>query len=88
MAPTRNHFWIYIRLYTRDACKVKRLSLILAIGYIFMGRLPQVWVRIWTEHGTITDRSAHIGAYITFSLATVLLSGVAVGFFMIVVTPK
>ena len=62
--------------------------LCLAIGYIFMGRLPQIWVRVWTEHGTSTDRSAYAGAYITFCLATVLLSGLAVGFFMVVVIPK
>jgi ATP-binding cassette subfamily C (CFTR/MRP) protein 1 len=62
--------------------------LCLAVGYIFMGRLPQIWVRVWTEHGTMNDHVAYAGAYIAFCLATVLLSGLAVGFFMIVVIPK
>ncbi|KAE9377881.1 putative ABC multidrug transporter [Stipitochalara longipes BDJ] len=62
--------------------------LCLAIGYIFMGRLPQVWVRVWAEHETATDRSAYAGAYIAFCLATVIFAGLSVGFFMIVVIPK
>ena len=62
--------------------------LCLAVGYIFMGKLPEIWVRVWTEHGTTTDKGAYAGAYIAFCLATVLLSGFAVGFFMVVVIPK
>ncbi|KAK2591110.1 hypothetical protein QQS21_011198 [Conoideocrella luteorostrata] len=52
--------------------------LVLAAGYIFSGRLPQIWLRIWTEHGTTKQKEAYFGTYVAFGLL----------FFMIVAVPK
>ncbi|GJC78756.1 ABC transporter atnG [Colletotrichum liriopes] len=62
--------------------------ILFAATYIFLGFLPNIWLRIWTERG-INDgsRGAYFGAYVAFCLATVLLSGLAVGLFFVVVIP-
>ncbi|KAK6086081.1 ABC multidrug transporter [Seiridium cupressi] len=45
-------------------------------------------VRIWTEHGVDQDRVAYFSGYISFVIATVILSGVIVWFTMFLVIPK
>ncbi|KAH8203470.1 hypothetical protein TruAng_002341 [Truncatella angustata] len=62
--------------------------LLLAIGYVTVGRMPTIWVRIWTEHGTDQDRGAYFGGYISFSISTIILSGVIIWFTMFLVIPK
>ncbi|UNI24992.1 hypothetical protein JDV02_010703 [Purpureocillium takamizusanense] len=62
--------------------------LVLAAGYIFSGKLPQIWLRIWTEHGTTNHPDAYFGGYLAFGLICTLFSGACVYFFMIVAVPK
>lgn len=45
-------------------------------------------VRIWTEHGTNQDRGAYFGAYISFSILTIILSGAIIWFTMFLLIPK
>ncbi|OLN88160.1 Multidrug resistance-associated protein 1-like protein 1, partial [Colletotrichum chlorophyti] len=46
---------------------------VLAAGYILLGTMPAVSLRIWTERGTNDDmRGAYFGAYLVFCLATVI----------------
>ncbi|KAF8849622.1 putative multidrug resistance protein MDR [Acephala macrosclerotiorum] len=60
----------------------------LAIAYIFISRMPQIWLRIWTERGTNTDREIYSGAYISFCLAAIIFSGLVVWWFFVVIIPK
>ncbi|OBT93873.2 hypothetical protein VE01_08497 [Pseudogymnoascus verrucosus] len=60
----------------------------LAIAYIFISRMPQIWLRIWTERGTKTDRGIYSGAYISFCLAAIIFSGLVVWWFFVVIIPK
>ncbi|KAF2995600.1 hypothetical protein E8E14_000809 [Neopestalotiopsis sp. 37M] len=62
--------------------------LLLATGYIIMGRMPTIWVRIWTEHGTNQDRGAYFGGYLSFCIVTIILSGVIIWFTMFLMIPK
>ncbi|ETS85549.1 hypothetical protein PFICI_03574 [Pestalotiopsis fici W106-1] len=62
--------------------------LLLAIGYIAMGRMPSIWVRIWTEHGIDQDRGAYFAGYIAYCILTVILSGLIIWFFMFLIIPK
>ncbi|KZL77916.1 ABC multidrug transporter [Colletotrichum tofieldiae] len=62
--------------------------ILFAATYIFLGFLPNIWLRIWTERGTNDgSRGAYFGAYVAFCLGTVLFSGLAVGLFFVVVIP-
>ncbi|KAF6821893.1 ABC multidrug transporter [Colletotrichum plurivorum] len=62
--------------------------LLFAAVYIFLGFMPNIWLRIWTERGTSDhSRGAYFGAYLAFCLGTVLFSGLAVGLFFVVVIP-
>ncbi|KAK1958778.1 ABC multidrug transporter [Colletotrichum sublineola] len=59
-----------------------------AAAYIFLGFMPNIWLRIWTERGTNDgSRGAYFGAYLAFCLGTVLFSGLAVGLFFVVIIP-
>ncbi|GJN86671.1 hypothetical protein PLIIFM63780_010252 [Purpureocillium lilacinum] len=62
--------------------------LVLAAGYIFSGKLPQIRLRIWTEHGTTSHAKAYFGAYLGFGVICTLFSGACVYFFMVVAVPK
>ncbi|KAF4511732.1 hypothetical protein G6O67_003504 [Ophiocordyceps sinensis] len=62
--------------------------LVFAAGYIFSGKVPQIWLRVWTENGTANRAAAYFGGYLGFGLLCVLSSGICVYYFMIVVVPK
>ncbi|KAJ5957023.1 hypothetical protein N7501_011302 [Penicillium viridicatum] len=64
------------------------LWLVFAAGYIFSGKVPQIWLRIWTENGTTSHAAAYFGGYLGFGLICVLLSGLCVYYFMIIIIPK
>ncbi|KAJ5598777.1 hypothetical protein N7537_008861 [Penicillium hordei] len=62
--------------------------LVFAAGYIFSGKVPQIWLRIWTENGTASHAAAYFGGYLGFGLICVLFSGLCVYYFMIIIIPK
>ncbi|RDA82906.1 hypothetical protein CP532_4784 [Ophiocordyceps camponoti-leonardi (nom. inval.)] len=62
--------------------------LLFAAGFIFSGKAPQIWLRIWTESGTTNHKAAYFGGYLGFGLLSALLSGVCVFYFMIILVPK
>ncbi|RDA91871.1 hypothetical protein CP533_0366 [Ophiocordyceps camponoti-saundersi (nom. inval.)] len=62
--------------------------LVFAAGFIFSGKVPQIWLRVWTESGTTNHTVAYFGGYLGFGLLSALLSGVCVFYFMIIVVPK
>lgn len=35
---------------------------------------PEVWLRLWTEHGTDRDTPLYFGVYLLFAVATVVLT--------------
>ncbi|KAI1844325.1 hypothetical protein JX266_009419 [Neoarthrinium moseri] len=62
--------------------------LFLGAGYIFSGKIPQIWLRIWTENGTTNRSPSYFGGYLGFGLLCVLFSGLCMYYFMIIVVPK
>ena len=61
----------------------------LCIINTIIGCLPQIWLRIWTEHGTGgDDRASYFGVYMAFTLGQVLVIGIAVWWFMVVCIPR
>ncbi|KAK2756862.1 ABC multidrug transporter [Colletotrichum kahawae] len=77
------------KFYLRSMGPVLTITFILAAAtYIFLGFMPNIWLRIWTERGTNDgSRGAYFGAYLSFCLGTVLFSGLAIGLFFVVVIP-
>ncbi|KAK2021515.1 hypothetical protein LX32DRAFT_631562 [Colletotrichum zoysiae] len=77
------------KFYLRSIGPTLTIAFVLAAAaYIFLGFMPNIWLRIWTERGTNDgSRGAYFGAYLGFCLGTVLFSGLAVGIFFVVVIP-
>lgn len=62
--------------------------LLLAGCYIFSGKIPQIWLRVWTENGTESHAAAYFGGYLGFGLLCTLFSGVSMYFYMIIAVPR
>ena len=62
--------------------------LILAVLGVATYKLPQVWLRIWTEHGTNADRDFYAGIYSLLAISAVVASAVSMGFYLLLVIPK
>ncbi|KXH55546.1 hypothetical protein CSAL01_07340 [Colletotrichum salicis] len=62
--------------------------LILNVMFVAFTKMPQVWLRIWTEHGTNDRPAMHFGIYVMFGLLCVVLNGVALGFWMLLAIPR
>ncbi|KAI8160337.1 ABC transporter atnG [Colletotrichum sp. SAR 10_70] len=77
------------KFYLRSIGPALTITFILAAAtYIFLGFMPNIWLRIWTERGTNDgSRGAYFGAYLAFCIGTVLFSGLAIGLFFVVVIP-
>ncbi|KAK2043559.1 P-loop containing nucleoside triphosphate hydrolase protein [Colletotrichum somersetense] len=77
------------KFYLQSIGPTLTITFVLAAAtYIFLGFMPNIWLRIWTEHGTNDgSRGAYFGAYLAFCLGTVLFSGLAIGLFFVVVIP-
>ncbi|KAF9882288.1 ABC multidrug transporter [Colletotrichum karsti] len=77
------------RFYLQSIGPALTITFILfAATYIFLGFMPNIWLRIWTDHGTNDgSRGAYFGAYLAFCIGTVLFSGLAIGIFFVVVIP-
>nr|XP_036575809.1 ABC multidrug transporter [Colletotrichum truncatum]KAF6782442.1 ABC multidrug transporter [Colletotrichum truncatum] len=77
------------KFYLRSIGPALTITFILAAAsYIFLGFMPNIWLRIWTERGTNDgNRGDYFGAYLAFCIGTVLFSGLAIGLFFVVVIP-
>ncbi|EQB45813.1 ABC transporter [Colletotrichum gloeosporioides Cg-14] len=77
------------KFYLRSIGPTLTIAFILAAAtYIFLGFMPNIWLRIWIERGTNDgSRDAYFGAYLAFCIGTVLFSGLAIGLFFVVVIP-
>ncbi|KAL3290877.1 ABC multidrug transporter [Colletotrichum asianum] len=77
------------KFYLRSIGPALTIAFILAAAtYIFLGFMPHIWLRIWTERGTNDgSRGAYFGAYLAFCIGTVLFSGLAIGLFFVIVIP-
>ncbi|KAJ0327043.1 hypothetical protein COL5a_006217 [Colletotrichum fioriniae] len=53
--------------------------LILNVLFVAFTKMPQIWLRIWTEHGTNDRPAMHFGIYVMFGLICIVLNGVALG---------
>ncbi|OHE99829.1 hypothetical protein CORC01_04965 [Colletotrichum orchidophilum] len=62
--------------------------LILNITFVACTKMPQIWLRIWTEHGTNDRPAMHFGIYLLFGLLCIVFNGVALSFWMLLAIPR
>ncbi|KAK1493023.1 hypothetical protein CTAM01_09650 [Colletotrichum tamarilloi] len=62
--------------------------LILNILFVAFTKMPQIWLRIWTEHGTNDRPAMHFGIYVMFGLLCIVLNGASLGFWMLLAIPR
>ncbi|GKT42621.1 ABC transporter atnG [Colletotrichum spaethianum] len=67
------------RIYTNSiGWPILIVFLLLSVLYVGFTKMPQIWLRIWTENGTTDRPGLHFGIYLMFGLLSLLLNGVAV----------
>ncbi|KAH8804690.1 ABC transporter-like protein [Xylogone sp. PMI_703] len=81
-------FQAYKYWFTSVGVTYSLVFLVLAMCYIFSGKLPQIFLRIWTEAGTSTKPAIWFGLYAASGMVCVLAAGATVRWFMISVIPK
>lgn len=64
------------------------IFVLLGSGYIVVGRMPAVWIRFWTEHGTDNDTAAYFSVYAALCVITVILSAASPWWFMNILIPQ
>ncbi|OLN96559.1 Canalicular multispecific organic anion transporter 1-like protein 1 [Colletotrichum chlorophyti] len=68
--------------------QILSIFMILVILFVAMTKLPQIWLRIWTEHGTNDRPAMNFGIYLMFGLLCIVLNGVALSFWMLIAIPR
>ncbi|KXX76197.1 Multidrug resistance-associated protein 1, partial [Madurella mycetomatis] len=63
------------------------IFLLLTAAVAGLGRMPQVWLRLWTEHGTNRDTPLYFGVYLLFAGATVVLTMITLAFYFLAFIP-
>lgn len=59
-----------------------------AIGFSWVGRLPQVWLGIWTDHGTTTETALYFTVYVALCVLTIVFSVLIFWWFGLYVIPR
>ncbi|KZL80273.1 abc transporter [Colletotrichum incanum] len=65
--------------------------LFLNVLYVGSGKMPQIWLRIWTENGTNDRPAMHFSIYLMFGLLSLLLNGATLrlaSFWMLLAIPR
>lgn len=61
---------------------------LLGVAFIWVGKLPQVWLRLWTEHGTTTDTALYAGIYVALGIVAIILSAAVFWWYGLFVIPR
>ncbi|KAK1991372.1 putative multidrug resistance protein MDR [Colletotrichum falcatum] len=60
----------------------------LAMIYIGLGKVPQIWLRVWGEQGTNNNSAYYFGVYLSLAMSCVIASALSVCFFMLKIVPE
>lgn len=64
------------------------IFVIFAIGFSWVGKLPQVWLGIWTDHGTTTGTALYFTVYVALCVFTIAFSVLIFWWFGLYVIPR
>ncbi|PWI66156.1 hypothetical protein PCL_05374 [Purpureocillium lilacinum] len=62
--------------------------ILLGVSCNWVGKLPQVWLRLWTEHGTTTDTALYASIYVALGFVAIILSAAVFWWYGLFVIPK
>ncbi|KAK0627622.1 P-loop containing nucleoside triphosphate hydrolase protein [Immersiella caudata] len=68
--------------------KITTLFVVFNIICAGTSRMPQVWLKIWTDHGTDNDTALYYGIYVGFAILGAAMGLALVAFFYFVFIPK
>ncbi|KAJ3962062.1 hypothetical protein N0V92_001239 [Colletotrichum tropicale] len=60
----------------------------MVVLYVGFTKLPQVWLRVWTEEGTNERPVMYFGIYLMFALLYLVMNAVSLSFWMLTVVPR
>ncbi|KAF6831810.1 ABC multidrug transporter [Colletotrichum musicola] len=60
----------------------------MTVLFVAFIKLPQIWLRIWTENGTNERPGVNFGIYLLFTLLCLVMNGASLGFWMLIVIPR
>ncbi|KAK2768034.1 ABC multidrug transporter [Colletotrichum kahawae] len=60
----------------------------MVILYDVFTKMPQVWLRVWTEVGTNERPAMYFGIYLMFALLCLVMNGVSLSFWMLAAIPR
>lgn len=89
--PTERQFadWALYKFYFNSVpTHMILIFLVLAVGYIVLGRMTAVWIKIWTDHGTDKDTGTYFGIYMAICITTVIFSACSPWWFMNILIPR
>ncbi|KAI8311183.1 ABC transporter [Colletotrichum sp. SAR11_59] len=60
----------------------------MVVLYVGFTKLPQIWLRVWTEEGTNERPAMYFGIYLMFALLYLVMNAVSLSFWMLTVVPR
>ncbi|KAF9879602.1 ABC multidrug transporter [Colletotrichum karsti] len=60
----------------------------MSVLFVALAKLPQIWLRIWTEEGTNERPAMFFGIYLMFALLCLVMNGVSISFWMLIAIPR
>ncbi|KAL0937343.1 ABC multidrug transporter [Colletotrichum truncatum] len=60
----------------------------MVVLFVATTKLPQVWLRLWTENGTNERPAMYFGVYVMFSILCLLMNALSLSFWMLIVIPR
>ncbi|CAM1501751.1 Fc.00g037350.m01.CDS01 [Cosmosporella sp. VM-42] len=77
------------KIYLRSmGLKVIIILLTAMVAHAGMQKMPQIWLRIWTEKGTTSHRLDYMGGYLGFVFVSMALNTFVVTYYILVGVPR
>ncbi|KJK85018.1 hypothetical protein H633G_11151 [Metarhizium anisopliae BRIP 53284] len=77
------------RIYVRSLGTVAMVTLLVgSVLHTAMVKMPQVWLKLWTQRGTGPTDYAYMAGYIGFALASTTFGALNMGYYSLVGVPK
>ncbi|ATY64240.1 ABC multidrug [Cordyceps militaris] len=64
------------------------ITVILVCVSVGIEKMPQIWLRLWTERGTNTSKLRYMGGYVAFAILASFFQPVIIAYFLIVGVPR
>lgn len=64
------------------------VTIILVVVSVGIEKMPQIWLRLWTERGTNTNRLGYMGGYVAFAILASFFQLAVIAYFFIVGIPR